>query len=136
VRTTCSPGAEWFELDRFGTTLAIRETMLSTRVLVVDGDILVARAIGRALLGSHDVAIEIDPLCARHRLANERFDVVLCDDRTAASHFLDALESRPQLVVMSSAELEAGESDGFLRKPFEANEMLALIDRLIAKSSP
>ena len=109
--------------------------MLSTRVLVVDADILVARAIGRALVGSHDVAIEIDPLCAMHRLANEHFDVVLCDHHAAASHLLRALECRPQVVVMSSAELETGESDGFLRKPFEAAEMLALIDRLIAKSS-
>ena len=75
--------------------LAIRETMLSTRVLVVDADILVARAIGRALVGSHEIAIEIDPLCARHRLTNERFDVVLCDHRAAASQLLDALESRP-----------------------------------------
>ena len=41
----------------------------------------------------------------------------------------------PHVVLMSSAELEGGESDGFLRKPFEANEMLALIDRLISKST-
>ena len=113
----------------------LREDMLSSRVLVIDADVLVARAIGRALSASHDVAIEIDPRCALHRLANEHFDIVLCEQRAAANQIQKALQRRPQFVLMSGSELEPGESDGFLRKPFDDGELHAMIDALVSRSS-
>jgi len=110
--------------------------MLSSRVLVIDADVLVARAIGRSLSASHDVSIEIDPRCALHRLANEHFDIVVCEQRTAANQIQKALLRRPQLVLMSDdGELEPSESDGFLRKPFDASELHAVIDALVSRSS-
>jgi CheY-like chemotaxis protein len=107
--------------------------VLSTRVLVIDADALVARAIGRALVGSHEVAIEVDPTSALRRLASgEHFDVVLCDRRAAANEIMRAVQRRPLFILMSGTELEPGESDAVLRKPFRTPELCSLIDRLIA----
>ncbi len=50
------------------------------RVLVVDDDALVARAIALVLGDEHEVVVTTEPLDALDRIARgERYDVILCD---------------------------------------------------------
>jgi CheY-like chemotaxis protein len=49
------------------------------RVLIIDDEAAIGRALRRLLVSEHDVTVESDARAALARLANEAFDVVFCD---------------------------------------------------------
>jgi PAS domain S-box-containing protein len=111
------------------------------RVLVIDDEALICRAIAQALSESHDVAVATTGSDALALVASSRFDVILCDvmmpdinghelyRRIAAQH--PGLERR--LVFMTGA-LASGVAQAledlpnpWLAKPFEIEQVLELI---------
>ncbi|MDP9000605.1 MAG: ATP-binding protein [Myxococcota bacterium] len=80
LRVTLPPAAQRLQpavglADRTAPTAAPRR-----RVLVIDDEPMMARAVQRLLDGEHDVVITSDPISAVEQvLAGERFDAILCD---------------------------------------------------------
>jgi CheY-like chemotaxis protein len=108
----------------------------STRILVLDDDKTVARAVGR-MLAHHEVIQETNPEAALARIrAGERLDLVLCDmtmPGMSGADVLDWMRARcgtdcPMLVLMSGAkDVTAASADAFLKKPFRAAELHRLV---------
>lgn len=117
------------------------------RVLVVDDDPPVARSVARMLRG-HDVHIAIGGEEALRRLANERFEVVLCDvmmpEIDGPSLFAYAARGWPELaerfVFMTGASTSAqvgaaltASGRPVLQKPLDAGALRAAIEELPAR---
>lgn len=115
------------------------------RILVIDDDEHVARAIQRRLRG-HDVEIEARAADAISRVDaasfdGHRFDVVICDfdmPGRSGGDVLAALRGfpdRPILILMSGYE-DLGDArlaaDAVMVKPFSVTELFATIDRIKA----
>ena len=117
------------------------------RILVLDDQPEVARAIAR-MLWNHETAMETDPRRAVARVAHgERFDLVLCDlnmpgmDGRAVSDALVTaqVEAPPLVLMMSGGEnvdslFAAGRA--VLIKPFEADELRALVSAVLHEAPP
>jgi DNA-binding NarL/FixJ family response regulator len=115
--------------------------MDGARVLVIDDDVLVGRAIRRVLKG-HEVHVETDPRRGLERLlARERFDLVLCDfhmpELSGAGVFRVVAQAAPDLLdrfvfvtggtaTPRDRELIETAPGGFMTKPFDGEEMRAL----------
>jgi PAS domain S-box-containing protein len=122
------------------------------RVLVIDDEPVLARALGRILGRLHDVTIETDAASALATIAQEHaFDVIFCDytmPNVNGAEFYARLElSAPQLVqrvvfLSGGVFTEAGREfldnvpNPCLEKPVDASALLALIERMVAGATP
>jgi signal transduction histidine kinase len=123
------------------------------RVLVIDDETLVAKAIGRILRRDHQVVVVHDVKAACARLTSgERFDAILCDltmPEAGGAEFHAYLQAQaadlvPRLAFITGGALTA-EARRFLaersttpvlHKPFEAEELCALVATLVARQPP
>jgi two-component system sensor histidine kinase/response regulator len=113
------------------------------KILVIDDDVCVARAVQRRLRG-HEVTIETNPrnavtLVEGADLEGTPFDAVLCDFNMPGMSGVELLATLranpdpPMLILMSGYDdvVEAGfVADCVLLKPFETSEILDVIERL------
>jgi CheY-like chemotaxis protein len=109
------------------------------RILVLDDDQVLARAIARKLKG-HDVIVENDADHAVDRIvAGDWFDLVICDLNMPKRDGIEIIATialhcgadRPTLALMSgSDEIASSSADVVLSKPFgvvEIQQLLALV---------
>jgi DNA-binding response OmpR family regulator len=105
------------------------------RVLIIDDDPQVARALGRAL-ARHDVVVETDGIRALTLAQAQSFDVVLCDVHMPAisgPELLSRLDpTRCGLRILMSGESDATGSWPILTKPFSLRELWATIESAMA----
>jgi DNA-binding response OmpR family regulator len=97
------------------------------RILIIDDDELLCRALRRALAGNEVVA-ETDARQAIERASRETFDLVLCDLHMPGM-------SGPQLLARLPANdgtvrlLMSGDCEpGMLHKPFKLRELWAAVE--------
>lgn len=116
------------------------------RVLVVEDDDSIRDFITLALSDhGYEVTTAADGAVALEKLATFQPDLILLDMRMPAmdgwafSRLYRASRSPRAPVVVITAARDAGASaaeiqaDGFLAKPFELQDLLALVDRLLGK---
>jgi CheY-like chemotaxis protein len=119
------------------------EPVLRARVLVIDDDVVLSRALGR-MLRTYDTTVETDPHATIARIrGGEQFDVVMTDMKMPGMTGLDVLQAirshfagragMPQIIVMSgSDELSADELDTpVLLKPCYQIEVRTMVNRLL-----
>jgi CheY-like chemotaxis protein len=112
------------------------------RILVVDDQPEVARAIAR-MLSSHETATETDPRRAVARVVGgELFDMVLVDydmphmtGGDVSDALLDAELTRPPIVLIMSGSENLGSmfatGRGVLLKPINGNELRDLVSQIL-----
>ncbi len=114
------------------------------RVLIIDDEVALTRAMHRQLRGHHDVTIEHDARAAMARVLAEPYDVILCDvmmPGTDGLGFLEALrQDRPalveRLVLMTAGiadpirELVVARGGQLIDKPVPIESLLGLIERV------
>lgn len=119
------------------------------RILIVDDDELLGRALVRALgLDGHEVEHVLDAAAARRRAEKERFDLFILDVRmpgedgvSLCRHLRAATDAAILLLTAADAVedrvrgLDAG-ADDYLVKPFASTELVARIRALLRRSSP
>jgi len=119
-------------------------TRQRARVLIVDDEVALTRAMHRQLRGHHDVTIEHDARAATARILAESYDVILCDVMMPGADGLGLLESlrreRPELVrrlVLMTAgvadpirELVVAHGGQLIDKPVPIESLLGLIERV------
>jgi DNA-binding NtrC family response regulator len=107
------------------------------RVLIVDDDVLVLKALQRILKADHEVVTSSEIGCAFHALTAQRFDVILCDMRMptmSGTEFVSKLSplDAARVIFMSGAEASDAEMTGpsaiRLLKPFTRAELLGAIE--------
>ncbi len=124
-----------------------RTTSQRARVLVVDDEIAIGKAIRRILVSDHDVTLESDARVALDRLLHETFDVVFCDlmmPNMSGMDFFDALAQRSpeqaaRVVFLTGGAFSPGSAE-FLResqnvcllKPFSREAVSAVVRNMIA----
>ncbi len=143
ARVALQAAAESASLAQERPTEAARELSIpSSRVLVVDDEPLVARAIRRCL-SNHDVQIVGSGREALTLLGNgERFDLVLCDmmmpELSGMDVYAEIQKQHPELlgrlVFMTGAtftdrasEFRAAVQNPVLEKPLQTDKLLALL---------
>lgn len=117
------------------------------RILVVDDDMCVLRALQRSLR-CHDVSIETDPRNATAMVETadvdgEPFELVVCDHEMPGMSGLDVLaqlrsgRQPPMLVLMSGDDVEAAGAiaDSVLLKPFPLGEIVDAVTRIRVRRS-
>jgi two-component system cell cycle sensor histidine kinase/response regulator CckA len=119
------------------------------RVLVIDDEPAIGKAIRRILAPDHDVTLETDARTAYERLSSETFDVIFCDlmmPNMSGMEFFDRVSlSAPQLVeriVFLTGGAFSPRSEEFLRqnrnrclsKPFSREAVSCAVQRLIDPS--
>ncbi|MBK9036464.1 MAG: response regulator [Myxococcales bacterium] len=123
------------------TTAVAVSSARRARVLIIDDEDALTRAMRRQLRGHHDVTIENDATAAMARLLREDHDVILCDvmmPGTDGLGFLEALRrARPELVrrlVLMTAgiadpirELVLARGGQLIDKPIPLDALLDLI---------
>ena len=109
------------------------------RVLLVDDDVFILRALGRSLRGLHAVTTAISASEAFALLAARAFDVILCDlnmPGMGGAEFVNRLapHNAAHVIFMTGDDPEYGVAPlgPTLRKPFTKSEMLAAIDAVIS----
>jgi CheY-like chemotaxis protein len=122
-------------------------------ILLIDDMAAVRRALGLILVeAGHNVTPAPDGAVALRLLQEQRFDLVITDmlmpevDGRGVMFFLNALERRPGVIAISgggpdvvrSVQLHLAEleTDAFLDKPVEKTELLAAVDRVLARRAP
>ena len=112
------------------------------RILIVDDQPEVARAIAR-MLSNHDTAIETDPRRAVARVVGgEQFDMVLVDfdmphmtGRNVSDALLDAELLQPPIVLIMSGSENVGSlfatGRGVLIKPLQGGELRDLVSAIL-----
>jgi DNA-binding NtrC family response regulator len=112
------------------------------RVLVVDDEVEVGRALGRLLRRQFDVELARNAEEALSKLDAAPFDVVLCDFRMPGMNGADLLREvkrrQPgvrRVLVSGYADLSSGAAPdpgepvwNFLRKPWSREELLAALE--------
>ncbi len=116
------------------------------RVLVVDDEIAIGKAIRRILVTEHDVTLESDARVALERLTHETFDVVFCDlmmPNMSGMDFFDALALRSPdqaaRIVFLTGGAFSRRSEDFLRdshnvclpKPFSREAVSSVVRNMI-----
>lgn len=117
------------------------------RVLVVDDEVAIGKAIRRILANDHDVMLESDARAALERLDHETFDVVFCDlmmPNMSGMDFFESLSKRaPELaerIVFLTGGAFSPRSEEFLRasrnqclsKPFSREAVSSVVRRMVA----
>jgi CheY-like chemotaxis protein len=120
------------------------------RVLVIEDEPSLARALADELGRVHDVTLAAGAAIALERMAEDRYDVVLCDLRmpgmSGEALFADVLARDPsqagRFIFMTGvgfgADVErflAGAGRPVLEKPFATIDALEAIRKLVAKSA-
>jgi PAS domain S-box-containing protein len=121
------------------------------RVLVLDDEPLVCRAVARTLASDHEVVALTDPSEALARLAHgERFDVVVCDLMMPGLTGMECHEalgtSRPELarsMIFLTGGAFTAKARAFLdrvpnvrvEKPFDADELREVVARGVARTA-
>jgi CheY-like chemotaxis protein len=108
------------------------------KILVVDDNAMLARAIGRSL-AEHAVTVETDATTALARIIDAEvddgaYDLIVCDaymPNKTGMEMLAAtrvLRQPPMFILISGeADLAGAPADGVLVKPFTSQELRALI---------
>jgi signal transduction histidine kinase/DNA-binding response OmpR family regulator len=119
------------------------------RVLVIDDEAAIGKAIRRILAPDHDVTLETDARVAFGRLSGETFDVIFCDlmmpNMSGMEFFEQVSASSPPLVeriVFLTGGAFSPRSEAFLRqnrtrclsKPFSREAVTAAVQRLMNAS--
>lgn len=120
--------------------------MKNFKVLVVDDDDSVRKAMHFALQDNFDVTVSQDGLEAIERLYKEHFDIILLDIRMPRLNGIEALKRIQKIapetdVVMLTATVNSDITSSvlqlgainYLTKPFEMEELIALLNRLARK---
>lgn len=117
------------------------------RVLVVDDEVAIGKAIRRILAQEHDVTLESDARAALDRLDHESFDVVFCDlmmPNMSGMDFFEQVTKRvPELaerIVFLTGGAFSPRSEEFLRashnvclsKPFSREAVTTVVRRMVA----
>ncbi len=130
-------------LPRASSAVARASAPRRARVLVVDDEAGIGKAIRRMLDSEHDVTIETDAASARDLLASERFDVVFCDLMMPGMtgmelHAAMAPEVAERFVFVTggafsprSKEFLRTTKNATLEKPFGREEVLRIIDTML-----
>ncbi|MDB4935821.1 MAG: Sensory box histidine kinase/response regulator [Labilithrix sp.] len=120
------------------------------KVLVVDDEIAIGKAIRRILGSEHEVTLESDARTALDRLARERYDVVFCDlmmPNMSGMDFFDEVAARfPSLaerIVFLTGGAFSPRSEEFLRsnrniclsKPFSRESVSSAVRRMLTPST-
>jgi signal transduction histidine kinase len=120
------------------------------RVLVVDDEIAIGKALRRILDPEHDVTIESDARAALDRLAHETYDVVFCDlmmPNMSGMDFFDELTARAPETARRIVFLTGGafspRSEEFLRrstnvcltKPFTRESVSSAVRHMLLTSA-
>ncbi len=114
------------------------------KVLVIDDEPMIGRAIKRALQQDHDVCLASSAGDARDRLASgERFDVILCDlmmpQMTGMDLHAELLRVAPEqasgMVFLTGGAFTPGArafldaiANQRIEKPFDAQHIRAIVD--------
>jgi PAS domain S-box-containing protein len=121
------------------------------RVLVVDDELAIGRAIRRILGDEHDVTIESDARAALELLARESYDVVFCDlmmPNMSGMDFFDQLAARSPAIAGRIVFLTGGafspRSEDFLRqstnvclsKPFSREAVSSAVRQMMSAIAP
>ena len=116
------------------------------RVLVVDDEAAIGKAIRRILASEHDVTLETDARSAFERLSSETYDVIFCDlmmPNMSGMDFFDQVAARTPAVAERIVFLTGGafspRSEEFLRmnrnrclsKPFSREAVSTMVHRLL-----
>jgi len=116
------------------------------RVLVVDDEAAIGKAIRRILSSDHDVTLETDARSAFERLTRETYDIIFCDlmmPNMSGMDFFDQLAARSPTLAERIVFLTGGafspRSEEFLRqngnrclsKPFTRETVSSMVHRLI-----
>jgi CheY-like chemotaxis protein/HAMP domain-containing protein len=107
------------------------------RLLVVDDEPAIVRALSRWLKREADVTGVTSPVEALEVLKRERFDLVLCDlhmpelsgDELARQ--VRGMADAPRVVVVTGSNVEAPEDLTFLRKPIEPKQLRRLLQTVV-----
>jgi CheY-like chemotaxis protein len=117
------------------------------RVLVVDDEVAIGKAIRRILNSEHDVTLESDARAALDRVAREVYDVVFCDlmmpNMSGMDFFDQVREKSPHLanrIVFLTGGAFSPRSEDFLRgnsnlclsKPFSRDTVSSTVRRMLA----
>lgn len=121
------------------------------RVLVIDDEALVGRAIARALRPHHEVTLETNARNALSRLlSNEVFDAVVCDlmmpEMSGMTLYSELSQSRPAMsdrvlfmtggaYTPASEAFVAGRGDRCITKPIDPADLLARLAIVLKDSS-
>jgi signal transduction histidine kinase len=121
----------------------------AARVLVVDDDAMVARAVALSLAASHEVVTTLSAAAARARIATgERFDVIVCDlmmpEMTGMELYAAigaiAPDQADRMIFMTGGTFTEEAQDFLeqvdnlrLEKPFRLDELVELANRRIAQ---
>ena len=122
------------------------------RVLVVDDEVILARTIGLHLAkAGFDVRICTEPEKALERIGAENPDVLVLDWMMPVVSGLDILDavrgdpsvrSLPILFLSSRAAVQdqvavlRRGADDFVQKPFDPEDLVVRVERLVARSRP
>ncbi len=124
-----------------------RATTARARVLVVDDELAIGRAIRRILDCEHDVTLESDARAALDRLANETYDIVFCDlmmpNMSGMDFFYEVAARSPQVatrIVFLTGGAFSPHSEEFLRqstneclsKPFSREAVSSAVRRMMS----
>lgn len=127
-----------------------RDPVRDARVLIVDDDVSVGRALTRILerAGVGDVTVETDPTAALERCDARDFDAIMLDLHMPEIDGFDLMRTfvgeigreryAPILVLTGDSRIDVREralasgAKDFLQKPFEPTEVVARIRNLIA----
>jgi signal transduction histidine kinase len=121
------------------------------RVLVVDDEAAIGRAIRRVLESEHDVTVEHDARAALDRLGRETYDIVFCDlmmpNMSGMEFFDEVLARMPEvagrIVFLTggafsprSEDFLRGSTNPCLRKPFSREALSSAVRRMTNPSPP
>ena len=110
-------------------------------ILVVDDDLDMLALMAHALrAGGYRVRTSSDAIEARKRLAQDRFELVVCDilmpglsGRTFGQQIAEEADP-PLLVFVSAADALPGSLPGaFLKKPFRPEALLAVVREMLKR---
>jgi len=124
-----------------------RITTRRARVLVIDDEIAIGKAIRRILISDYDVTLESDARVALERLTHEAFDVIFCDlmmPNMSGMEFFDVLSQRSPdqaaRIVFLTGGAFSRRSEEFLResqnvclpKPFSREAVSSVVRNMVA----
>jgi signal transduction histidine kinase len=116
------------------------------RVLVVDDEVAIGKAIRRILSSEHDVTLESDARIALERITSESYDVVFCDlmmpNMSGMDFFDQVTQKKPDLaerIVFLTGGAFSPRSEEFLRgnrniclsKPFSREAVTSAVRRML-----
>jgi DNA-binding NtrC family response regulator len=121
------------------------------KILIVDDEPLLAETLERVLSETHDITVSTSSRKALELIASGQFDVTLCDLTMPGLSGIDVYESiershpglERRIVLMTGGAVSpratrfvARLGPRVLEKPFSMDDLLALVDRVVADTQP